>query len=140
MSFETEEQLIRLKVKIDDQALRMLMSKSLEYLTSWDQLTYEEWDEKVSGLLCEIDKAETQAAKLQNQSLIQNLNVKSNQDLINQIQKDIVVTKQIIEQKENEYVQAQKSMQSKQKFEDLAKEINAYPKVEKTQAWVTIFV
>ena len=140
MASEGEESLIKRRMGYNELPIRNFILKSQEYLNNWSELTTDQWDESVTNLLCEIDLFETLVTKMENQNLVGDLDSQCNQDLISQIQRDIESARQIIELKEKEYKDVQKVKGCKEQFENIAKEINTYPRVERIESKVLIML
>ena len=110
-------------------------------------MPYEKCEESVVNILCEIDTVDMLTTKIENQNLIEfgnlpdpnacmSTNSYDSQMLINRVTNEIEEIKKIIEQKEQEYFNVQREKKYKEEFEHIAKQINKYPEISKTEAKV----
>uniref|UniRef100_A0A7S3J6F3 Uncharacterized protein n=1 Tax=Euplotes harpa TaxID=151035 RepID=A0A7S3J6F3_9SPIT len=72
-------------------------------------------------------------AKMDNQNNVERLNTLCSQELISQINNEIEMTKLIIEEKEQEYIDVQKEKKAREEYELLAKQINKYPEIDRIE-------
>ncbi|CAI2381409.1 unnamed protein product [Moneuplotes crassus] len=113
--------------------IKSFIQGSLDYLSSFDSLDYSACEEKVAHLLCEADFIESVATQIETSQLIEELDIKRNQDLIERLKCEIEEAKNVIIQKEKEYEDALKVKACKEEYEQIATDINSFPSVEEIE-------
>ena len=133
MASEKEESLIKKRMGYKENLIKNLLRLTTDYLNNFEKLEYEECDEKVTYLLCEADYLDSIITKMENHSLAEKLDTIHNEKMITEIQGQIEEARGVIDQKEKEYKNVLKVKACKEEYENIAKEINTYPRVQRIE-------
>ncbi len=129
MASEREDTLIRKRMEYDEGPLKIFFKKTLDYTSTFNNIDYKTAEEKISYLLSEADYIENLSCQLETTQLAEDLDMQRNSGLIQELEGKIIEVREVIERKEKEYKDVLKVKACKEKYEEIAADINSYPPV-----------